>query len=120
MLRGPTTVSFSVERTEHPAQTSKPPRPAGGRSRREKMLGARIRVAEEVDGRCRGEEVERLGRRRVEREEGSGCCCESAAKKGESRMRGEGDAGGGAHCGRSNSVRSGTRATERTERTRWW
>lgn len=69
VLRGPTTVSLSVERTEHPAQTIRPPSPAGGRSRREKMVGAtREDDCEGESGRVRGKEDE-VGRR-VERDEG--------------------------------------------------
>lgn len=57
------------------------------------MEGSRGLEGAEGGGACLGGKEGRVGRR-VEREEESA----SEAKKGEARMAGEGEAGGGAHC----------------------
>lgn len=103
---GPTTVSCSVARSEQPAQRTWPPRFEGGFVRREKMDGSRAGLEEgggEVwgGGACLGGKEGRVGRR-VEREDVSA----SEAKKGDERIAGEGEAGGGAHCKRGRVVRN--------------
>lgn len=94
--RGPSTVSFSVARTEQPAQIKSPPRPAGGRGRRENRDGSTEDLFGDEEGMLYfgGRAVE-LGRSRVEREVGR---ADGVSEGGAAGRAGLGDNFGRAHC----------------------
>ena len=103
--RGPSTVSFSVARTEQPAQIKSPPRPAGGRGRREKRDGSTEELVGDEDGMLYfGGRVVGLGRSRVEREVGSA--------EGKSGAAAAARAGLGENVGRAHCTKSGKSAVK--------
>lgn len=111
--RGPRTVSFSVARTEQPAQIKSPPRPAGGRGRREKRDGSTALVGDEEGMLYFGGRLVELGRSRIEREVGSAEGESGAAASGRAGL---GEDVGRAHCGgvQGQQIRPNTYRRNRT------